>query len=485
MTSPESEGPAAVAPGEGGEATGEDPQHVVIVGGGRVGRDLAQRFQGAVVVEPDPGRVRRLQDRFPDLTVVAGSGTDPEVLRAAGVDDADAVVAVASNDQVNLKVVTTAIPIASGRVVARVDDPRNVDRFEEAGAVPVTGPLSRAPSMIYNLVRPGKRSLYEVVITEGSPVVGERVEDIDLPSSATVVIVLRGDHLVSPDPDLVLQRGDVLTIVSPDDQASDALEAVTVHDGGFNPIGEILVLVEGPEDVHGSLKEAFLLAQSTRATLHVVTRHDAGGFLEAPELVADLEGVELHRHEAQPGEEASDVMVRILNAFPSAPDGARGEPLRLVVLPPGQARGFSRLLRRSQLHKLLEETGHPVLVARRGAKVGSILALLDASPGHDSVVRASVDTALLTGSDLTALIVEDHETESEDRLLTYLERVGQVYGVDVEAQHVQGHPILELVMLARDMEPDLVVLPWRSPTVRRDILRRFIREGPGSVLLVP
>lgn len=78
---------------------------ILIVGGGEIGATLARRLAGesrdVVVIEALEERTRELQD-VADIRVVRGSGSNPSVLREAGLDDCEMLIAVTSSDEVNL-----------------------------------------------------------------------------------------------------------------------------------------------------------------------------------------------------------------------------------------------------------------------------------------------------------------------------------------------------------------------------------------------
>ena len=78
---------------------------IIIVGAGQVGRTLAENLVGEnndiSVVDVDGEKLRELQDRM-DLKVVTGQGCHPDVLRNAGAEDADMVIAVTSDDATNM-----------------------------------------------------------------------------------------------------------------------------------------------------------------------------------------------------------------------------------------------------------------------------------------------------------------------------------------------------------------------------------------------
>ncbi len=78
---------------------------IIILGAGRVGESVAESLvseqNDITVIDPDPARLRELQDRL-DLRGVAGNGIQPSVLRSAGAEDADMFIACASLDETNL-----------------------------------------------------------------------------------------------------------------------------------------------------------------------------------------------------------------------------------------------------------------------------------------------------------------------------------------------------------------------------------------------
>ncbi len=78
---------------------------IVILGGGQVGSSVAEALSREIndvtVVDHDPGILETMQDRL-DIRTVPGVASSPEVLRQAGVADADLVLAVTNSDEVNM-----------------------------------------------------------------------------------------------------------------------------------------------------------------------------------------------------------------------------------------------------------------------------------------------------------------------------------------------------------------------------------------------
>ena len=100
---------------------------ILILGAGRVGESVAESLvseqNDITVIDPDPIRLRELEEKF-DLRGVAGNGIQPSVMRRAGADEADMFIACAALDETNLtacKVAHEVFNIAT--TIARVRSP--------------------------------------------------------------------------------------------------------------------------------------------------------------------------------------------------------------------------------------------------------------------------------------------------------------------------------------------------------------------------
>lgn len=110
---------------------------VVIMGCGRVGSQLATRLDReghrVGVIDLYASSFRRLPDDFRGLTVV-GTGIDEDVLRSAGIEGADAFVAVTEGDNRNIMAAQVAREIfAVPECVARIYDPAREEIYREIG----------------------------------------------------------------------------------------------------------------------------------------------------------------------------------------------------------------------------------------------------------------------------------------------------------------------------------------------------------------
>jgi len=104
---------------------------ILILGAGRVGESVAESLvsekNDITVIDTDPARLSFLQDRL-DLRGVAGNGIQPSVLREAGIEDADMLIACAPMDETNLVACKVAHDLFSvSTTIARIRSPEFVN----------------------------------------------------------------------------------------------------------------------------------------------------------------------------------------------------------------------------------------------------------------------------------------------------------------------------------------------------------------------
>jgi trk system potassium uptake protein TrkA len=115
----------------------EKAMRVLILGCGRVGSLLANMLSreghGVVILDKNADSFRRLEPQFAGEKFT-GTGIDEEVLRKAGIESADAFIAVTNGDNTNVMVAQIAqrkfrVP----RVIARVYDPIRAQTYQQHG----------------------------------------------------------------------------------------------------------------------------------------------------------------------------------------------------------------------------------------------------------------------------------------------------------------------------------------------------------------
>ncbi len=204
---------------------------IIILGAGRVGYSLAQHLAGEsndiTLVDQDASVLREIRDKL-DLRTVEGQGSHPDVLRQAGAEDADMLVAVTSSDETNMIACQVAYTLYhTPTKIARVRTGSYLAHEElfSTKGLPVDvriSPEQLVTEELQRLIRnPGSLQvvkfahgrLHMVVVRadESGPAVGGTLRDLtrSLPDvSLRIAAIFRNGHGIEPEPDLVLEAGD-------------------------------------------------------------------------------------------------------------------------------------------------------------------------------------------------------------------------------------------------------------------------------------
>jgi len=73
----------------------------------------------------------------------------------------------------------------------------------------------------------GNVRLVEVTLAENAPVVDQAIRDLDIPRDATIVAVVRGEHVVMPRGDTVFESGDEVLAMVTSDSEDDVRQILT------------------------------------------------------------------------------------------------------------------------------------------------------------------------------------------------------------------------------------------------------------------
>lgn len=129
--------------------------NIVVMGCGRVGARLASIFDHAghsvSIIDTTPTAFRRLAPEYRGDTVI-GTGIDEDVLRAAGIESADAFIAVTNGDNRNIMAGQVARSMFGVRqVVMRIYDPVREDTYRRLGYGTVC-PTTMVAAKIFDMI---------------------------------------------------------------------------------------------------------------------------------------------------------------------------------------------------------------------------------------------------------------------------------------------------------------------------------------------
>ncbi len=282
---------------------------IIILGAGQVGASVAEGLvseeNDITIVDTDAARLRQLQDRL-DLRTVVGNAAYPSVLREAGAEDADLLVAVTQSDQTNLVACKLAhgvfnIPTRIARLRSQdfLDDPRLLapENFAVDHAI---CPEQFVSDYIRRLIEfpealqvlefaRGRVCLVAVRAYEGGLLVGRPIRDMrqHLPAGmdARIAAIFRDEQPVPPDGETLIRAGDEVFLLAASENIRQVMLELRrmmtpvrrVMIGGAGNIGvrvahalegryEVKVIenqLSRAEAASGRLREALVLAGDT------------------------------------------------------------------------------------------------------------------------------------------------------------------------------------------------------------------------------
>jgi len=204
---------------------------IIILGAGQVGGNLAESLvaenNDITVIDLDASRLALLQDRF-DLRTVRGHAAHPSVLKQAGAEDADMLVAVTQSDETNLvacRIASTLFNVPTRIARIRSNDFLGQDAgflAEHFGVNDVISPEEEVTETLRRLIEhpealqvldfaDGKVRLVAVRAYHGGPLVGHELQDIKrhMPNlECRIPAIYRRDRGIVPKGITVIEPGD-------------------------------------------------------------------------------------------------------------------------------------------------------------------------------------------------------------------------------------------------------------------------------------
>src|SRR4051812_21024349 len=202
--------------------------YIIVIGAGKVGwnlaRELIDKGNELTLIESDPHRYGVVEEEL-EHAVQQGDGSEIWVLDRAGVERADMVIAVTGDDEDNILICQMAREkYGVERVIARCNNPRNLQHFELLGVKPAVS----ATDLILRLIEhevpkygplhlldlPQERlEIIELEVAERSPAAGQLVKELGLPDGSLVISILRDGTGFVPLSDSVIESGDEVLVV--------------------------------------------------------------------------------------------------------------------------------------------------------------------------------------------------------------------------------------------------------------------------------
>lgn len=208
--------------------------NIIIIGDGKVGAALAAQLSGeghdVTIIDPNAQALNESASRL-DVMVVEGNGASMRVLREAGAETADVVIAATSRDEMNLLACLTAKKLGAGNTIARIRNPEYTDQLvamrRELGLSLTVNPEQAAAQEAYHLLQfpsflkrdsfaKGRVEIVAIPVDKGS-----KLADIPLYQlyeiagvNALVCAVEREGSVYVPSGSFTLREGDTIYVTA-------------------------------------------------------------------------------------------------------------------------------------------------------------------------------------------------------------------------------------------------------------------------------
>lgn len=216
----------------------EIENHFIVCGCGVVGSEVVEYFartrEKFVVIERDEEKVKEILKGYPDLLFIVGDATREDLLKDAGIDRAQGLLALLGSDADNVYAVITARFMNPHlRIVARAIQPESIEILKRAGADYVICPqkigglrlaaaaLRPQVTSFLDLVLQSETfdlTIEEITIPENSPVAGKSLRELNLPGKIGLIVVAvkpgnRPTFEFNPRADTIIRVGDIIIVL--------------------------------------------------------------------------------------------------------------------------------------------------------------------------------------------------------------------------------------------------------------------------------
>ncbi len=220
----------------------EDPvRRVVIAGGGNIGVRLAialEQTNQVKLIERNPQRARVISEQLNKAIVLVGDAADEELLLEENIDVVDVFCSVTNAEEANILSAMLAKRLGAHKAMALINRPSYAE-LVESGTIDIAispqqvtigsllAHVRRGDVVKVHSLRRGAAEAIEAVAhgTEGnSPVVGKKIEDIDLPRGSSIVAIVRGEKVMIAHHDTVIETDDHVILFLTDRRKIESIE---------------------------------------------------------------------------------------------------------------------------------------------------------------------------------------------------------------------------------------------------------------------
>lgn len=201
-------------------------KNIIFFGGGRITRKAAMELTNSMnlkIIEKDRELCNILSEKVPNALIINDDGSDMSVLKAEGIQDADAFVAVTDSSEANIFACLAAKRFGVRKTIAEIE---NLDYIPMAEGLDIGMVLNKktiAASYIYQMLLDASvrgvhnltsadAEIVEFYAKEGSPVTRHKVRNLDLPEEANIGGIVRAGEGILVNGETQIIAGDLVVV---------------------------------------------------------------------------------------------------------------------------------------------------------------------------------------------------------------------------------------------------------------------------------
>ena len=204
---------------------------IMVLGAGNVGRAVVEALHDEhelTLIDTDADRLSALADRY-DVRTVEGNGTTKRVMREAGVEDADLLIACSPREDANLVSAMLARKLSRARVIVRTSSPEYLEAWREREidvdfmvsseletANAISGLIGIPAARQTDVFADGKVQIVEFDVPEEArgDVIGRPLREAEIPQDSKVVAIIRGKELLFPRGSETIEPCDRIVVIA-------------------------------------------------------------------------------------------------------------------------------------------------------------------------------------------------------------------------------------------------------------------------------
>ena len=208
-----------------------ESKKIVILGGGYIGYSLAKKIEeedkniSTYLIEFNKARSEHLAANLKSVTVINGDGLENEILEEAGIDEADNLIALTNDDEVNILSSLLAKRAGAKSCMTLINNSSYSSLLSNIGIDIAIDPKRITISKILEKVRGGRiRSDYtigdgfgevlEAEILPNTAFANKKLADMNLPKNIRVGAILRNKKIMIPNSETVFKESDDVVFFS-------------------------------------------------------------------------------------------------------------------------------------------------------------------------------------------------------------------------------------------------------------------------------